>query len=236
MKLREELAQERDDLSGLIIETRAVIGRVARQGYRALNRIPGSSPVTFPAGGMYGDHRFFKSVGVIRRVELPNGPVDLPDDEFSVTGTQTMTYRREHGSPLVGRVWPLPARRKQVEVELSHPNRPTQKIGVTNRGTALYNGRSDHLLPRWSWGFDTSYGEHVDYSNVGDLRADYAGKYSAALAVTNLVTTGLAEVHGIECDTTMLDPLAEAWQRVSPEDVGTATDVTWFLRRDRPEA
>jgi hypothetical protein len=224
--LEGELLATQRKLSGLVEDTEAAIGDVAKHGYKELNKLPAAEhhPLDVPAPG-YGfhpDQRFFKARRIVRAAELPSEPVVMEDRDITVTETATELFRRQHydrrGQPILR----LPVQDKLVTVEFSRPGDEDLLVprtaSASTKGYATYGRRTDYTYPLAA-GRSHLTPEYGGYPNSDALQADYASSFSSALAVIGFVAESLSRAHGIQSDTKELGKLQHAWQRVSPGEM-----------------
>lgn len=228
----------RKELSGLISETEAFIGGVAKNGFRKLSKLPPAEyyPQDKYDGGIYSDESFFKPRRIIGAADLPDGPVAVGDTGLSITNTSTEVFRRcsysRYGKPMLR----LPATKKLVTVDFGIPAEPSAKLtmSISTSGQATVNRLTNRTLPNILDG-DLSRGV-FGYRSPENLRGSYARSYSGALAVTRIVADSLFKVHGIESVVAPGDELFESWQGVDPSGTVTRPDFSSFLPKSEIEA
>jgi len=135
-----------------------------------------------------------------------------------------VAYRRQHyinyGNDNQAVVH-LPASDRLVEATIETPGQSdidgyAHPASISVKGYAKFGGNTKYTYPRVGI-VSRDMGELLGYKTSEELRTDYALRFTGALAVTNMVATGLAVAHGIETRTLGIPALVEEWQQASPE-------------------
>src|SRR3982751_2794887 len=157
LQLRRELVAEEDNLSALVNETNYAIGKVARNGYAELHKLPAQSGPARSYVAIEGYSPLLRMLHLrsrththIRNNAMPDSPVLVPGNSvYTVAATSTIA----HHSPY------MPCSRAgkwaHVAVQLHNPVQPRYIdpiFRVNVQGSASYNNDYKDTLPHRSIG------------------------------------------------------------------------------------
>lgn len=237
-QLYRELCEADRDISGLQRETICAIGAIARQGYKTIKGLPSTKPY-IPIGHRAHfvpdtDRRYFNPWHDTHTIQLPETLPSSGQERIVQVGTETTIRRHRYRSGL----WiSLPASKREVVVVTKPLQAPSKKSAwvpetvnrISTAGDAFRgNWYAEHARPigktiahprdktyRRYHDAQPTYHASCHYSSPEELLQDRATRNIEALHIAGLVSGHLHAALDLDCSSTSLQPLAEAWAQIA---------------------
>lgn len=215
MTYQEQLSATKEHLTPLVKETQQFIGETATKGYDALQKVrplkdyhpldTPNTPFLHPHKGMFKPRIIIQAPQILK----DDAELNLGKSGMKVAEVSTETYERRCYSRDGYVSMRFPANDKLVVADIKAPGLDfEQKVAISRRGYALFNGRSDFTYPA----LDT----HAELEKE-EIERRYTQAYVNSLGVLGLVGLSLQTAHGIDLESEMeAAQLMDAWQQISP--------------------